>query len=115
MSDQVNGIAKAPTVDEVRAWMRGFMEPVCATVINGILRSMPHIPVDESMVMLCRVFGYCIGGTLSAGDLSPILQLRARCKEAFGEGMSKVPVRALPPKASEADQDLMRKVTQGSA
>jgi hypothetical protein len=115
MSDQeVNGIAKAPTVAEVRAWMRTFMEPVCACVINGVLRSMPHIPVDETMIMICRVFGHCVGGTLCVGDLSPLLQLRAKCKDAFVEGMQGIPVKTMA-QPSAADQDLLRNVTQGSA
>ncbi len=112
MSEQ---IAKAPTIAEVHAWMRSFITPICVGAVNGVLRSMPQIPVEEVMIMICRLFGEAIGGTLSAGDLSPILQLRAKCKEAFAEGMGKIPVRPLPQAPSAQDQDLLRKAAQGSA
>lgn len=117
MSEEVNGaIAKPPTVAEVHGWMKSYIQPICIGAVNGILRTMPQIPVDEVMIQTCYLFGWVIGGTLSVGDLSPLLQLRAKCKEAFIKGMGEVPVKAMPAAAlSDQDQDLMRKVTQGSA
>ncbi len=104
---------KQPTVAEVHAWMRSFIAPIAIGAVNGVLRSMPQIPVEEVMVMICRLFGEAVGGTLCAGDLGPILQLRAKCKEAFTEGMGKVPIRSMA--AQPNDQDLLHKVTRGSA
>ena len=111
-------IAKSPTVAEVHAWMKSYIGPICIGAVNGILRTMPQIPVDEVMIQTCKLFGEVIGGTLSVGDLSPLLKLRARCKEAFLQGMGSVPVRALPQQGApiaEKDQALMRRMTEGSA
>jgi hypothetical protein len=113
--EEVNGIAKAPTVAEVHQWMESWIKPICIGAVNGILRTMPQIPLDEVMIMTCRWMGFSIGGTLSVGDLSPLLQLRARCKEAFNEGMSKAPIRPAPTQATGLDQDLLSKVAQGRA
>ena len=60
-------IAKPPTVAEVHAWMRSFIAPIAIGAVNGVLRSMPQIPVEEVMVMICRLFGEAVGGTLCAG------------------------------------------------
>lgn len=117
MSEEVNGaIAKPPTVAEVHGWMKSYIQPICIGAVNGILRTMPQIPVDEVMIQTCHWFGWAIGGTLSVGDLSPLLQLRAKCKDAFAKGMGEVPVRSMPVAGvSPQDEDLMRKMPQGSA
>jgi hypothetical protein len=114
MSEEMNGrAARAPSVAEVRAWMKSFIQPAIVCVVNGVLRSMPQIPVEEVMVMICGLFGSAVGATLSAGDIGPILQLRKRCKDAFVEELGKIPVRPMP--AAQGDAELVRKLGGGNA
>ena len=117
-NQELNGHpSKGPTVAEVHAWMRAFIAPICACTVNGVLRSMPQIPVDETMVMICRLLGEAVGATLSVGDLSPVLQLRAKCREAFIQGMSKTPIRPsqTQPSSPAGRHELIRKVAEGNA
>jgi hypothetical protein len=97
-------IPQGPSIAEVRAWMTTFINPIMIGAVNGVLRSMPQIPVDEVMVMVCGLFGRTVGATLSIGELGPILGLRKRCKDAFIEEMGKVSVRPMPgPPQSEVE------------
>lgn len=100
MSDQkMNGHQAEPAateVSQIRDFMKNFINPIIVSAVNGIIHSLAQVPIEETMVMTCGLFGRMIGNTLSIGDLAPVLQLRKRCKDAFFEEMGKVPVRPMP-------------------
>jgi hypothetical protein len=107
MTEQMNGKADAndipPTPQNVAAFISSYVGPVMTCAVNGCLRSLSNISVDAVMIVTCAIFGRAVGQTLSIGDLGPIMQLRARCIEAFTEELRKVkiePIPKMPGKAS---------------
>ena len=124
MTNQMNGKSPAddppPTAQNVAAFLSSYIGPVMSSAINGNLKSLSHFSIDAVLIMTCAVFGRCLGQVLSVGDLGPLLQLRAKCLEAFKAEMNKVKIApmlkppgkadtALPPDSAE----LVNKIKSG--
>lgn len=110
-------ITKPPSVEEVRNFMKSFINPIMVGAVNGILHSLSQIPIEESIVMTCAMFGRMIGNTLSIGELAPVLGLRKKCLDAFADEMRKVTIRPIPPgvlPSSAETKELLSKLKGGA-
>lgn len=68
------------------------MKPVIDTVLAGIMLSSQGVPPDIAMRVIARLVGMNLAASV-AGELTPVLKLRAKLKEEFAAGISAAEIR----------------------
>src|ERR1700719_752994 len=96
MTGQMNGkdaaVAQGEAPDQSTVAARGKaaldvqVGPILGTMIRGLLVSAQGIPAHMILESIARVTGGLLADSI-AGDLGPVLKLRAGFKEAFDEGV----------------------------
>jgi hypothetical protein len=78
--------------------------------VHGMLAVTRQFPPEIALPAIARAYAMVLSHLTSAGDFGAILRVRGACKQAFSDGIGKVPIQAPqepPPTGGDIKKVLM--------
>ena len=78
--------------------------------VHGMLAVIRQFPPEMALPAVARAYAMVLSHLTSAGDFGTILRIRGACKQAFADGIGKIPIQApqeVPPGGGDIKKVLM--------
>jgi hypothetical protein len=85
--------AAPPSLDQQ---LDALIFPMMNCMSRGITGSLAGMPMDRSLIAICRCMGRVVGMSFGAGDLGQLLRARKLCKDAFDTGVNSIKPQPAP-------------------